>query len=88
MAKIEREISHNFGLEGGKKIVAALAEKLQSNFKAFITSGDWNADKTAATVKGKGFTPAEQNQTKWHAVGGRFDIETGEAKSVIVNKNK
>lgn len=30
------------------------------------------------TVKGKGFTPAEQNQTKWHAVGGRFDIETGE----------
>ena len=29
------------------------------------------------TVKGKGFTPAEQNQTKWHAVGGRFDIETG-----------
>ncbi len=55
MAKIEREISHNFGLEGGKKIVAALAEKLQSNFKAFITSVDWNADKTAATVKGKGF---------------------------------
>lgn len=30
------------------------------------------------TIKGKGFTPAEQNQTKWHAVGGRFDIETGE----------
>lgn len=30
------------------------------------------------TVKGKGFSPAEQNQTKWHAVGGRFDIETGD----------
>lgn len=55
MAKIEREFSHSFGLEGGKKIVGALAEKLQSNFKAFITSVDWNDDKTAATVKGKGF---------------------------------
>lgn len=30
------------------------------------------------TVKGKGFSPAEQDQTKWHAVGGKFDIETGE----------
>ena len=55
MAKIEREISHNFGLEGGKKIVAALADKLQSNFGSLIKSIDWNADKTAATVNGKGF---------------------------------
>lgn len=29
------------------------------------------------TVKGKGFTPAEQNQTAWHAPG-KFDKETGE----------
>lgn len=29
------------------------------------------------TVKGKGFTPAEQNQTAWHAPG-IFDKETGE----------
>ena len=36
------------------------------------------------TVKGKGFSPAEQNQTKWHAVGGRFDIETGE----VLDKNQ
>ncbi|MBQ4359526.1 MAG: polyhydroxyalkanoic acid system family protein [Proteobacteria bacterium] len=55
MAKIEREISHNFGLDGGKKIISALAEKLQSNFGSFIKSIDWNADKTAATVNGKGF---------------------------------
>ena len=55
MAKIEREIQHNFGLDGGKKIVAALAEKLQNNFKSFINSIDWNEDKTAATVNGKGF---------------------------------
>ena len=55
MAKIEREISHNFGFDGGKKIISALAEKLQSNFGSFIKSIDWNADKTAATVNGKGF---------------------------------
>ncbi len=55
MAKIEREIKHCFGLEGGKKIIGALADKLQSNFKSLITSIDWNADKTAAVVKGKGF---------------------------------
>ena len=30
------------------------------------------------TVKGKGFRPAETNPTKWHAVGGSFDPETGE----------
>lgn len=30
------------------------------------------------TVKGKGFKAAEENQTAWHAVGGHFDIETGE----------
>lgn len=30
------------------------------------------------TVKGKGFKVAEENQTAWHAVGGRFDIDTGE----------
>ena len=55
MAKIEREIKHSFGLEGGKKIVAALAEKLQTNFKSFINNIEWNEDKTAATVNGKGF---------------------------------
>ncbi|MCQ2203007.1 MAG: 1-deoxy-D-xylulose-5-phosphate synthase [Bacteroidales bacterium] len=31
------------------------------------------------TVKGKGFKAAEENQTAWHAVGGRFDIATGRA---------
>lgn len=32
----------------------------------------------AITIKGKGFKAAEENQTAWHAVGGRFDIHTGE----------
>ncbi len=31
------------------------------------------------TVKGKGFKLAEENQTAWHAVGGRFDVETGKS---------
>ena len=31
------------------------------------------------TVKGKGFKAAEENQTAWHAVGGRFDIQTGKS---------
>ncbi|MEI8032848.1 MAG: 1-deoxy-D-xylulose-5-phosphate synthase [Chlorobiaceae bacterium] len=30
------------------------------------------------TKKGKGFMPAEQNQSKWHAHSGGFDITTGE----------
>jgi 1-deoxy-D-xylulose-5-phosphate synthase len=29
------------------------------------------------TTKGKGFKPAEDNQPKWHASAGGFDIETG-----------
>lgn len=33
------------------------------------------------TVKGKGFRAAEQDPTKWHAVGGSFDPETGEPLS-------
>ncbi len=30
------------------------------------------------TVKGKGFSPAEKDATKWHAAPGKFDIATGE----------
>jgi len=30
------------------------------------------------TKKGKGFTPAENDATKWHAAPGKFDIITGE----------
>lgn len=33
------------------------------------------------TVKGKGFKPAEENQTKWHAASGAFDRVTGDAFS-------
>ncbi len=31
------------------------------------------------TTKGKGFKPAEDNQSKWHASSGGFDIMTGES---------
>ncbi len=37
------------------------------------------------TVKGKGFLPAEENQTKWHAPG-KFDKITGEIKKKISEK--
>ncbi|MEI6138975.1 MAG: 1-deoxy-D-xylulose-5-phosphate synthase [Mariniphaga sp.] len=30
------------------------------------------------TKKGKGFSPAEKDATKWHAAPGKFDIHTGE----------
>jgi 1-deoxy-D-xylulose-5-phosphate synthase len=33
------------------------------------------------TVKGKGFKPAEENQTKWHAASGAFDRITGDTVS-------
>jgi 1-deoxy-D-xylulose-5-phosphate synthase len=35
------------------------------------------------TVKGKGFTPAENDATKWHAAPGKFDINTGEVFSTL-----
>lgn len=38
------------------------------------------------TVKGKGFVPAEVNQTKWHAVSGRFDIVNGEPLDAPTDK--
>jgi 1-deoxy-D-xylulose-5-phosphate synthase len=37
------------------------------------------------TVKGKGFTPAEENQTTWHAPG-KFDKNTGERLVVKLDK--
>ncbi len=30
------------------------------------------------TKKGKGFSPAEKDATKWHSAPGKFDIKTGE----------
>lgn len=55
MAKIERVIKHSFGLEGGKKLVSALATKLMENFGRFVKKVDWNEDKTSAKVEGTGF---------------------------------
>lgn len=37
------------------------------------------------TKKGKGYSPAEENQTKWHATG-KFDKTTGEAFKIISNE--
>jgi 1-deoxy-D-xylulose-5-phosphate synthase len=35
------------------------------------------------TKKGKGFTPAENDATKWHAAPGKFNIHTGEVYTTI-----
>lgn len=40
----------------------------------------------AVTVKGKGFAPAEREQTKWHAQSSPFDKITG--KSLVPQKDK
>jgi 1-deoxy-D-xylulose-5-phosphate synthase len=37
------------------------------------------------TRKGKGFEPAEQEQTKWHAAPGKFDKVTGEVHKKIID---
>lgn len=40
------------------------------------------------TKKGKGFKEAEQNQTKWHAAPGKFDIATGKLLETTKDENK
>jgi 1-deoxy-D-xylulose-5-phosphate synthase len=40
------------------------------------------------TVKGKGFAPAEKDQTKWHAPSFNFDTVTGEALAIKKADNK
>ncbi len=55
MAKIEREIPNPFGLDAAKPKIAALIEKLQASYGSFLSDVQWNDDKTAANVSGKGF---------------------------------
>lgn len=38
------------------------------------------------TKKGKGFEPAEKEQTKWHAAPGKFDKVTGEVHKKVADK--
>ena len=40
----------------------------------------------AVTVKGKGFAPAEADQTKWHAPSFHFNTETGEKLEKVLEK--
>jgi 1-deoxy-D-xylulose-5-phosphate synthase len=37
------------------------------------------------TKKGKGFSPAEEDATKWHSAPGKFDINTGEVFSTTAD---
>ena len=70
MAKIEREITHHMSLDKAKSVAETLVGKLQSNFGSMISEIKWNDDKTAANIKGKGFT-------------GNFEVNDTVAKIVI-----
>lgn len=56
MATINREIKHSLGLDGAKSVVNGLVAKIESKYGSFINDIKWNDDKTAADVKGKGFS--------------------------------
>ena len=70
MAKIEREITHHMSLDKAKSVAENLVAKLQGSFGSLISEVNWNADKTAASVKGKGFS-------------GNFEVNDTVAKIVI-----
>ena len=55
MASIKREIKHTLGLEGGKKAVDGLLDKLKAEYGSIFSDIKWNADHTAADISGKGF---------------------------------
>jgi putative polyhydroxyalkanoate system protein len=56
MATINREIKHSLGLDGAKAVVGGLVKKIEDNYGSLISDIKWNDDKTAADVKGKGFS--------------------------------
>lgn len=55
MAKIEREVKHSLGIDGAKKAVQSILDKLQKEHGSLISKIDWNADKTVADIAGTGF---------------------------------
>ena len=56
MAKIDREFPNPLGLEGAKAKIGPLLDNLQAKYSTFITKVDWNEDKTAAKLEGKGLS--------------------------------
>ena len=56
MSDISVKRAHGMGLEEAQGKVDEVIEAIQSEFSNLVNSIDWNADKTAAKVKGKGFS--------------------------------
>ena len=55
MSDISRSITHGMSLEDAKAKTEQIVTAVQNEFPAVISGIDWNGDKTAAKVKGKGF---------------------------------
>ena len=56
MADISVRKAHGMSLEDAQEKVDQIVTDIQSEFSSLVSSIDWNADKTAAKVTGKGFT--------------------------------
>jgi putative polyhydroxyalkanoate system protein len=56
MAKIERTFNHSLGLDAAKNAASKLIDGLKEKYGALISDVKWNEDKSAADLKGKGFS--------------------------------
>lgn len=55
MASIDAERSHTLSLDEARKTVEAIVEDVRASNPALVDTIQWNADRTAATLKGKMF---------------------------------
>jgi putative polyhydroxyalkanoate system protein len=56
MSDISLSHAHGLSLEDAKAKTDQIVEHVRGQFPSLINSIDWNADKTVADLKGKGFT--------------------------------
>lgn len=56
MADISLRHAHGLSLEEAQAKIDKVVTDIQSEFSSLVSSIDWNADKTAAKVAGKGFS--------------------------------
>ncbi|MDX9721187.1 MAG: polyhydroxyalkanoic acid system family protein [Myxococcota bacterium] len=56
MPKIARERSHTLSMDEAKQKVQKIVEDVKQSYPSLVDSISWNADQTAAKVKGKMFS--------------------------------
>jgi putative polyhydroxyalkanoate system protein len=56
MADIKVRRAHGLSLEEAQAKIDQVIEDVQNEFSNLVSSIDWNAEKTEAAVKGKGFS--------------------------------